>query len=69
MITGVGDYFSSGNDLSNFTTIDQTKIPEFLKYSSDMLLRFIRAFIYFPKPLIGAVNGPAIGVAGNSFLH
>lgn len=26
------------------------------------LQRFVGAFIDFPKPLIGAVNGPAIGI-------
>eukprot|EP00742_Colponemidia_sp_Colp-10_P001563 GILJ01001680.1.p1 GENE.GILJ01001680.1~~GILJ01001680.1.p1 ORF type:complete len:265 (+),score=39.65 GILJ01001680.1:42-836(+) len=64
LLTGSGDYFSSGNDLSNFLNIPDDTTPEQLsKKSGDMLRQFIRAFIDFPKPLIAAVNGPAIGIA------
>ncbi|CAG2113310.1 unnamed protein product, partial [Medioppia subpectinata] len=57
MITGTGKYFSTGNDLGNWlnpqpgTNSDMSEISE-----------LISSLIDFPKPLIGAVNGPAIGI-------
>ncbi|KAG8442442.1 hypothetical protein GDO86_011286 [Hymenochirus boettgeri] len=55
VLTGFGDYFSSGNDLSN-----STKNP---KDNTILSLRsFVGKFIDFPKPLIAVVNGPAIGI-------
>lgn len=61
LITGNGDFYSSGNDLSNFS-----RIMHPLKMASEargILKRFVESFIEFPKPLIAAVNGPAIGIA------
>jgi len=63
LVTGAGDYYCSGNDLSNFMTITPDKMHEVAKTSGDLLRRYISAYIDFPKPLIAAVNGPAIGVA------
>ncbi|CAG2102211.1 unnamed protein product [Medioppia subpectinata] len=57
MITGAGKYFTTGNDLGNWlnpqpgTNSDMSEISE-----------LISSLIDFPKPLIGAVNGPAIGI-------
>lgn len=63
VVTGAGDYYCSGNDLSNFMTISPDQMHEVAKTSGDLLRRYIAAYIEFPKPLIAAVNGPAIGVA------
>ncbi|KAL3316076.1 Signal recognition particle core component [Cichlidogyrus casuarinus] len=60
-ICGTGDFFCSGNDLSNFTR--EGDLENLLKRAKDILQRFVAAFIDFPKPLIGLVNGPAIGVS------
>ncbi|XP_037085806.1 enoyl-CoA delta isomerase 2-like [Pollicipes pollicipes] len=60
--TGAGDFYSSGNDLSNFTNI-QGDIKDLAKESGKLLNRFVSAFIDFPKPLVAVVNGPAIGVS------
>ncbi|XP_068216236.1 enoyl-CoA delta isomerase 2-like [Palaemon carinicauda] len=62
-ITGAGKYYCSGNDLSNFTNIDMSKIHELAKDSGVLLERFVSAFIEFPKPLVAVVNGPAVGVS------
>ena len=53
VLTGVGDYYCSGNDMLNFT-----KTFELHNFRT-----FVEAFIRFPKPLVCAVNGPAVGIA------
>ena len=59
MLTGSGDYYSSGNDLSN---LSELKHPlTIAKEARDLLLSFVDCFIACQKPIIVAVNGPAIG--------
>lgn len=62
-ITGAGNYYCSGNDLSNFTNIKPENMHALSKESGVLLNRFVSAFIDFPKPLIAVINGPAIGVS------
>eukprot|EP01116_Phalansterium_solitarium_P020676 TRINITY_DN6160_c0_g1_i1.p1 TRINITY_DN6160_c0_g1~~TRINITY_DN6160_c0_g1_i1.p1 ORF type:complete len:218 (-),score=16.55 TRINITY_DN6160_c0_g1_i1:279-932(-) len=72
VITGRGDYYSSGNDLSVFTAIDlsnKEKLEQELADAKAMLTRFVNSFIFFPKILIAALNGPAIGVAATTAQH
>ena len=63
-ITGAGKYFSSGNDLTSFSAVSQDleERKEFSKIKGQRLIKFVDAFIEFPKPIIGIVNGPAIGI-------
>eukprot|EP00002_Diphylleia_rotans_P005317 TRINITY_DN14442_c0_g1_i1.p1 TRINITY_DN14442_c0_g1~~TRINITY_DN14442_c0_g1_i1.p1 ORF type:complete len:262 (-),score=71.45 TRINITY_DN14442_c0_g1_i1:29-814(-) len=61
MITGAGDYYSSGNDLSGFLSVEDPQ--GMLKTANELLTRFVDAFIVFDKPLIAAVNGPSFGIA------
>uniref|UniRef100_A0A8C1VSP8 Enoyl-CoA delta isomerase 2 n=1 Tax=Cyprinus carpio TaxID=7962 RepID=A0A8C1VSP8_CYPCA len=56
VITGSGDYYCSGNDLNNFRKIPEGGLILFLR-------RYVKAYIDFPKPLIGVINGPAVGVS------
>ena len=62
VITGTGDMFTSGNDLSDFSTggADDGVPP---------VARFLQAIKDCPKPLIAAVNGGAIGVGLTMLLH
>jgi enoyl-CoA hydratase/carnithine racemase len=56
VLTGTGDVFCAGFDLSEFRVED----PEFQKrlwVSSD---RFHRAVLCFPLPLVASLNGPAL---------
>ncbi|NXB82206.1 ECI2 isomerase, partial [Donacobius atricapilla] len=62
VITGNGDYYSSGNDLSNFTNVQPGEMEKMAKDGAVLLKEFVGHFIDFPKPLIAAVNGPAIGI-------
>ncbi|XP_053569070.1 enoyl-CoA delta isomerase 2 [Bombina bombina] len=60
VLTGSGDYFSSGNDLTNRARLLNREEEK----SHFLILRtLIDRFIAFPKPLIAVINGPAIGIA------
>lgn len=59
VLTGTGDYYSSGNDL---VAASQSPTGANLK----ILKKYIEAFITFPKILVAVVNGPAIGIAATT---
>lgn len=62
VITGAEDYFTSGNDLQDFVMGERGDgVPP--------VIRFLKAVSTCPKPLIAAVNGPAIGVGVTMLLH
>ncbi|KAF6026647.1 ECI2 [Bugula neritina] len=63
VVTGAGDYYCSGNDLNNFMGVKPENMSKMAQDSSVLLQNFVDAFINFSKPLIGVVNGPAVGVA------
>ena len=60
-LTGSGDYYSSGNDLSNFSEIMHPLT--IAKQSREICYSFVDSFICCTKPIIVAVNGPAYGIA------
>ncbi|NXC18277.1 ECI2 isomerase, partial [Corythaeola cristata] len=62
VITGNGDYYSSGNDLTNFTNIQTGGMEKMAKDGAVLLKEFVGHFIDFPKPLVAVVNGPAVGI-------
>jgi hypothetical protein len=51
-LTGNGDYYSSGNDLSIFMGVDlsdKEAAGKRLDEGRQVLIDFVNAFIYFPK--------------------
>lgn len=65
VLTGTGDFFSSGNDLGNFMNRLKTGLPPdvLAKEAAELVRRYVAAFINFPKPAVALVNGPSIGVS------
>jgi enoyl-CoA hydratase/carnithine racemase len=62
LLTGVMDCFSSGNDL-----IDFLKVPA--ADESSPAVQFLRTISRAAKPIVAAVNGPAIGIGMTMLLH
>ena len=60
VLTGAGGCFTAGNDLADFAD------P-----SADLsaVLAFLEALRTFPKPLVAAVDGLAIGIGTTALLH
>ncbi|XP_072801847.1 enoyl-CoA delta isomerase 2 isoform X2 [Vicugna pacos] len=63
VLTGNGDYYCSGNDLTNFTDIPPGGPEEKARTNAVLLREFVDYFIDFPKPLVAVVNGPAVGIS------
>ncbi|XP_015710038.1 enoyl-CoA delta isomerase 2, mitochondrial isoform X2 [Coturnix japonica] len=63
VITGNGEYYTSGNDLNNFSNIQPSEMKKAAKDGAELLKEFVGSFIDFPKPLVAVVNGPAIGIS------
>ncbi|MGH8504925.1 MAG: enoyl-CoA hydratase [Stenotrophobium sp.] len=62
VISGTPDCFTSGNDLQDFLQ-NPPLDPD------APVAQFMRAIATFPKPLVAAVNGVAIGVGTTMLLH
>ncbi len=62
MLKGTQDCFTSGNDIGDFLDHPATD-------SNSPVARFLKALVYCEKPLIAAVNGPAIGIGVTMLLH
>ncbi|VVD03154.1 unnamed protein product [Leptidea sinapis] len=58
VLSGIGDFYSSGNDFSC-----ATNNKEELR---DVLIKLIQAFVLFPKLLVAIVQGGAIGIAATT---
>ncbi len=61
-ITGSDKCFTSGNDLVDFYNNPATSMES-------PVMRFLLTISSFEKPLIAAVNGPAVGVGTTLLLH
>jgi enoyl-CoA hydratase/carnithine racemase len=56
--------FSAGNDIADFQSPEQANSAE-----TPPVFRFLHAIAAFPKPLLAAVCGPAVGIGTTLLLH
>jgi enoyl-CoA hydratase/carnithine racemase len=62
VLHGQPGLFTAGNDLGDF-------LQNPPRAEDSPVLRFLRAISEFPKPLMAAVSGPAVGVGTTLLLH
>ncbi len=62
LLSGGQDCFCSGNDVKDFLDIPQGG-PD------NPVLRFMTALANCPKPVVAAVNGPAVGIGTTLLIH
>ena len=62
LITGGESCFTSGNDVADFLQAPPTG-------SDSEVFRFMRALFDFPKPVVAAVAGAAVGIGTTLLLH
>ncbi|CAL2032969.1 unnamed protein product [Caenorhabditis brenneri] len=61
-----GPYFCAGNDLTNFKAAaggTKEQVAEMANSAKVVLHDYVDAYINHEKPLIGLINGPAVGIA------
>ena len=61
-LTGKGDFFTSGNDFNNFSTMSYDEM-------ATGFAKFIDMLIYYPKILIAGINGTCIGMGFTMLMH
>jgi enoyl-CoA hydratase/carnithine racemase len=62
LITGGDSCFTSGNDVADFIQAPPTGL-------NSEVFQFMQALFEFSKPVVAAVNGPAVGIGTTLLLH
>lgn len=62
VITSEGDHFTAGNDIRDFMSNPPTE-------EDSTVAKFLGSILEFPKPLLAAVKGNAVGVGTTLLLH
>ena len=62
VLTAEGDHFTAGNDIMDFMNNPPTS-------DDSEVAQFLAAILNFPKPLLAAVKGNAVGVGTTMLLH
>lgn len=62
LLQGQSDCFTAGNDLADF--VGKSSLS-----ADDPILQFLHGLADFPKPVIAAVAGPAVGIGTTMLLH
>lgn len=63
LLSGGDGYFCAGNDIGGFAAVRALPLDERPGY------RFMRSFAAFPKPVVAAVAGDAVGIGATLLLH
>lgn len=64
LFTAAGDFFSAGNDLSDFLAVSSQGGGDELQ-----AWQFIRLLADYPKPIVAAVTGAGVGIGTTLLLH
>jgi enoyl-CoA hydratase/carnithine racemase len=62
LIQGHATIFSAGNDVGDFLNAPPST-------ENSPVFRFMRAMVTFPKPIVAAVCGPAVGIGTTMLFH
>lgn len=62
LLQGQAECFTAGNDLADF--VGKSSLEQ-----DDPILQFLHTLADFPKPVIAAVGGPAVGIGTTILLH
>lgn len=62
LLQGLQECFTAGNDLADFMGKSSLE-------ADDPILQFLHTLADFPKPVIAAVGGPAVGIGTTLLLH
>jgi enoyl-CoA hydratase/carnithine racemase len=62
VLTGAPGVFTAGNDLGDFMANPPSG-------ENSPVFRLLRALVNFPKPIVAAVDGPAVGIGTTALLH
>lgn len=63
LITGTDGCFTSGNDLADFSKVADTDSED------NAIFTFLRELANFPKPVVAAIDGVAVGIGTTLLLH
>ena len=66
LFEGAGDFYTAGNDIADFLAGAATTPDE---EGSVPVVRFLQAIATAEKPMVAAVQGPAVGVGVTMLLH
>lgn len=63
LLRGAADVFCAGNDIDGFATVRALPLEQRPGF------RFMRTLATFPKPVVAAVSGDAVGIGATLLLH